>query len=157
MATKITFLLQYYRVLAVRKMQTIVMLALVSVTLWSLAQLLVVIFTCSPIDRFWDQELPGTCIPNLPFWYINAGGNIVTDVIIFVLPLPVMTSLNLRATQKLMLIGIFSLGFFVSAPTYLPLPFLARLILCLCFQPKDMRDIYHTHPISASQRRYYLG
>ena len=95
-------------------MRKIIVTAFVLVALWSISQLLVVIFTCSPIHKFWLPETPGTCIPNLPFWYVNAAGNIVTDVIVFVLPLPALSRLNLRKGQKVALIGVFSLGFFVS-------------------------------------------
>ncbi|KAH8899178.1 hypothetical protein GQ53DRAFT_299506 [Thozetella sp. PMI_491] len=124
MAIKATFLIQYYRILAVRKMQKIVICSLVVVTLWSLSQLLVVVFTCWPVDKFWNQSLPGTCIPNLPFWYVNAAGSIVTDVTIFILPLPVLTALNLRGGQKLMLVGIFSLGFFTCAISIIRIQYL---------------------------------
>jgi len=124
MSAKVTFLLQYYRVFTLRKMRIIVLAALSIIGCWCLSQLLVVIFNCNPIHKFWKPETPGTCIPNLPFWYINAAGNIVTDVAIFILPLPVLSSLNLRKAQKLVLMGIFSLGFFVSSRSYLtPLAF----------------------------------
>lgn len=110
-AVKISFLLQYYRVFTVRYMRRILLAALAIIGCWCLSQLLVVIFTCQPIAGFWDRSIPSTCIPNLPFWYINAAGNIVTDVAIFVLPLPVIRGLKLARAQKLVLVGIFSLGF----------------------------------------------
>ncbi len=114
MATKATFLLQYYRVLGTDGMRIVILAALVLVGMWSTSQLLIVIFTCSPVAKFWEPTLPGKCIPDLPFWYINAAGNILTDAIIFTLPLPVLSSLQLPPTQKYLLMGIFSLGFFVS-------------------------------------------
>ena len=81
---KLTFLLQYYRVLSTQRMRKVIIWALVFVSMWSISQLLIVIFTCTPIEAFWRSELitegKGKCIPNLPFWYINAAGNIVTDV-----------------------------------------------------------------------------
>lgn len=99
-------------------MRQVVIYALVFVAMWSISQLLIVIFTCTPIEAFWlgtkDQGGVGTCMPNLPFWYINAAGNIVTDVMIFIIPLPALGGLNLRKQQKLALIGVFCLGFFVS-------------------------------------------
>lgn len=113
-ATKLTFLLQYYRIFGTGYMRKVIIAAFIFVALWSVSQLLVTIFNCSPIHKFWLPETPGTCIPNLPFWYVNAAGNIVTDVTVFVLPLPVLGKLNLRKGQKLGLIAIFCLGFFVS-------------------------------------------
>ncbi len=118
-ATKITFLLQYYRILGTGQMRKVIIIAFVFVGLWSISQLLVVIFTCTPIHKFWLSDTPGTCIPNLPFWYINAAGNIVTDVTVFVLPLPALGRLKLRKGQKIGLIFVFCLGFFVSLASFM--------------------------------------
>jgi hypothetical protein len=115
-AIKITFLLQYYRIFTTAGMRRVVTGALAFVSLWSISQPLVTIFTCTPIEAFWSPEKGGTCIPNLPFWYINAAGNILTDVIVFVVPLPALGGLNLRRSSKMLLLGIFSLGFFVRIP-----------------------------------------
>ncbi|KAK4152519.1 hypothetical protein C8A00DRAFT_16162 [Chaetomidium leptoderma] len=124
-AIKLTFLLQYHRILGmVGQMRKIIVIAFIFVALWSISQLLVVIFTCTPIHKFWLPETPGTCIPNLPFWYINAAGNIVTDVVVFVLPLPALSRLNLRKGQKLGLIGVFSLGFFTCAISVIRIQYL---------------------------------
>ncbi|KAB5584948.1 hypothetical protein GE09DRAFT_1048168 [Coniochaeta sp. 2T2.1] len=123
-AVKFTFLAQYYRVFRVRKMQKIILVAGVLIGCWSLSQLLIVIFNCNPVNRFWDTSVPGNCIPNLPFWYINAAGNIVTDVTIFVLPLPVLRHLNLQRPQKILLIGIFSIGFFTCAISIIRIQYL---------------------------------
>ncbi|KAB5578149.1 hypothetical protein GE09DRAFT_1088676 [Coniochaeta sp. 2T2.1] len=105
-------------------MQKIILVAGVLIGCWSLSQLLIVIFNCNPVNRFWDTSVPGYCIPNLPFWYINAAGNIVTDVTIFVLPLPVLRHLNLQRPQKILLIGIFSIGFFTCAISIIRIQYL---------------------------------
>ncbi|KAK5655401.1 hypothetical protein OQA88_5671 [Cercophora sp. LCS_1] len=123
-AIKISFLLQYYRIFSTAKMRRIITWASAFVGLWSVSQLLVTIFTCTPIDKFWSPELPGTCIPNLPFWYINAAGNILTDVTVFLVPLPALGSLNLRKAQKIILLGIFSLGFFTCAISIIRIQYL---------------------------------
>lgn len=108
---KLTFLFQYYRVLAIHQMKRVIWVGGTIIMLWAVSQLLVVIFTCSPVQKFWETSLVGTCLPNLPFWYINAAGNILTDLAIFVMPLPVLNRLQLRKKQKYFLLGIFSLGF----------------------------------------------
>ncbi|KAK8872441.1 integral membrane protein [Apiospora arundinis] len=53
-------------------------------------------------------------LPYLP-GYSNAAGNIVTDILILLLPLPMIRALNLPRAQKLGLIGIFCLGFLTCA------------------------------------------
>ncbi|EAQ93100.1 hypothetical protein CHGG_01335 [Chaetomium globosum CBS 148.51] len=62
--------------------------------------------------------------PAYPFWYINAAGNIITDIVIFVLPLPALCRLNLRRGQKLALLGVFSLGFFTCAISVIRIQYL---------------------------------
>ncbi|KAK3330040.1 hypothetical protein B0H66DRAFT_542599 [Apodospora peruviana] len=123
-ATKVTFLLQYYRVLGTKRMKNIILMALVFILMWSISQLLVVIFTCVPVQRFWLPETPGTCVSTLPFWYANAAGNIVTDAMIFILPLPALGGLKLRKPQKVMLIGVFCLGFFTCAISVIRIQYL---------------------------------
>ncbi|KAI0017629.1 hypothetical protein F4780DRAFT_772205 [Xylariomycetidae sp. FL0641] len=126
MFVKLTFLMQYYRVLAVKKMHTICIVAMAIIGSWSLSQVLVGIFICDPIAGFWDSSLNATCIPNLPQWYINAAGNIATDLAIFVLPMPVLGHLNLPRVQRLVLIGIFSLGFFTCAISVIRIKYLKQ-------------------------------
>ncbi|KAK4188597.1 hypothetical protein QBC35DRAFT_451095 [Podospora australis] len=113
LAIKLTFLFQYYRVLAVQQMRVVYLVAIFIVGGWGLSQLLVGIFICTPIDKFWyGDALPGSCIPNIPQWYINAAGNIITDLAVFALPLPALWRLTMPKPQKIVLIFIFSLGFF---------------------------------------------
>lgn len=128
---KLTFLVQYYRVLAIYKMKRVIWIVGVFImsmclfsllwtrhesdnkqyAVWSISQLLVVVFSCVPVNKFWQMDVPGKCIPNLPFWYINAAGNIATDLAIFIIPLPSLSKLQLGKKQKYMLLAIFSLGF----------------------------------------------
>ncbi|KAK1828638.1 hypothetical protein QBC39DRAFT_223658, partial [Podospora conica] len=109
---KLAFLLQYYRVLAVQQMRIVYLAAIFIVGGWALSQLLVGIFICTPVHGFWDSTANAKCIPNIPQWYINAAGNIITDVAVFTLPLPAIWKLQLVKGQKMILLGIFSLGFF---------------------------------------------
>jgi hypothetical protein len=110
-AIKMTFLFQYYRILAVQKLRRVFIAAIVIIGAWSISQLLIGIFICWPIRGFWDSTVQAKCIPNYPQFYINAAGNIVTDIVVFTLPLPIIGKLQLGRAQKIMLLGIFGLGF----------------------------------------------
>ncbi|KAF9871864.1 hypothetical protein CkaCkLH20_10798 [Colletotrichum karsti] len=121
---KMTFLFQYYRVLAIQKMKKVFIACMILVGGWSISQILVEIFICTPIPTFWDADVKGTCIPNYPQWYINAAGNIITDLIVFVLPLPVIGNLKLAPGQKYVLLGIFCLGFFTCTISFVRIRFL---------------------------------
>ncbi|KAI1176792.1 hypothetical protein F4777DRAFT_597194 [Nemania sp. FL0916] len=126
MAVKLTFLAQYYRALALKRFQTVCIVAMIIVGAWSLSQVLVGLFICTPVAGFWDKSLHARCIPVPLQWYVNAGGNIISDIIVFVLPLPVLTHLNLPKVQRLTLVGIFSLGFFTCAISVIRIKYLKQ-------------------------------
>lgn len=110
-AIKMTFLLQYYRAMTTHKLKKAYIAALVVVGLWSLSQIFVQAFVCRPVSAFWDKTVRGSCIPAHPSWYINAAGNIATDILILILPLPIILKLKLGRRQKYILMSILCLGF----------------------------------------------
>lgn len=108
---KLTFLFQYFRVLATQEMRKIYIAVIAVVTCWTLSQVFVSIFGCWPISGFWDDSIGARCIPTRPYWYINAAGHILTDIVILVLPIPAISRLKLPRRQRYILMGIFCLGF----------------------------------------------
>ncbi|KAI0022476.1 hypothetical protein F4780DRAFT_173677 [Xylariomycetidae sp. FL0641] len=110
---KMTFLFQYYRVVAqVQKLKIIYIVAMVLVGGWTLSQVILIGFLCLPIQGLWDPSVKAMCLDAKAENDLNAIGNIVTDFIVLLLPLPVLLRLNLRPAQKWALIGVFCLGFF---------------------------------------------
>lgn len=83
----------------------------VGISAWSISLVIVQIFTCDPVSGFWRRDIESVCTPSLPLWYINAGGNILTDVILFALPIPIVWKLQMPRSQRLSLLGVFCLGF----------------------------------------------
>ncbi|KAI2469907.1 hypothetical protein F4781DRAFT_442290 [Annulohypoxylon bovei var. microspora] len=124
MFVKLAFLTQYYRVFSLKNMRMTFIAAMIIIGCWSLSQVIVGIFTCNPVDGFWEKSSDSKCISNYPQWYINAAGNITTDIVIFVLPLPVLRHLHMPRAQRLVLIGIFSLGLFTCAISVIRVKFL---------------------------------
>ncbi|KAK6211008.1 integral membrane protein [Colletotrichum tabaci] len=121
---KLSFLCQFYRVMAVPRMRRVYAIALLIVGAWSTSQLFISALQCIPVSGFWDKGVKAKCIPNQPQWYINAAGNIITDVAVFALPMPIFWHLSLPRKQKILLIGIFSLGFFTVAISIVRIRFL---------------------------------
>ena len=119
-----TFLLQYYRLFSLQRMRIAYIIAIIVVGAWSFAQVLITLLICRPIQGFWDLTIEAKCMPTSPQIYVNAGGNIITDVAIFVLPLPALSQMSLQKRQKLILLGIFSLGFFTVAISVIRIKFL---------------------------------
>ncbi|KAI9151643.1 Satratoxin biosynthesis SC10 cluster protein [Paramyrothecium foliicola] len=121
---KTTFLAQYYRVFFTQKSRRIFFLISFLVCGWSISQVFIGIFLCFPIQGFWDKSIDARCIPTNVQWYANAAGNIATDLIVFILPLPVIGQLNLPRTQKIFLFVLFGLGFLTVAISVIRIQYL---------------------------------
>lgn len=69
------------------------------------------IFQCSPVQYAWDKTIEGgSCFDQQAFYRYVSPPNILTDVLILVMPLPFVWKLHTRMTQKLALTGVFLLG-----------------------------------------------
>ncbi|CAH0027881.1 unnamed protein product [Clonostachys rhizophaga] len=72
---------------------------------------LALIFACTPIKMSWDPEVTeGHCINRPAVYMMIAVTNIVSDVVLFVLPLPMVISLHIPVRQKIGLAFIFGIG-----------------------------------------------
>ena len=65
---------------------------------------------CIPVAKFWDTSIGGFCFSKKALWFSNASVHILTDVAIFVIPIPVLRSLRLPLKQRIGVILIFALG-----------------------------------------------
>ncbi|KAK4504950.1 hypothetical protein PRZ48_002913 [Zasmidium cellare] len=124
--TKISILLMYQRVfcdtpalkayglsfrLWMRILMTIVVATFVST-------FIVGIFSCIPVQYSWDKSLKGHCVETIPWWYTYATLNMLTDIMILALPIPLINGLmKITKRQKYVLMGIFLLGAFVCIVT----------------------------------------
>jgi hypothetical protein len=83
------------------------------VAMYCTASITVTIFQCRPLMRAFDKtNTPGTCIDTAKFWFANAGFSIATDVIILLLPMPLVWKLEAPRAQKIALMAVFAVGIF---------------------------------------------
>ena len=68
------------------------------------------IFGCQPIAKSWKPQVPGHCIVTLKADYGYASLNFITDLLIFILPLPMVWRLQLSPVDKLGVLVIFMIG-----------------------------------------------
>ncbi|GKU00284.1 integral membrane protein [Fusarium langsethiae] len=78
---------------------------------YNLAIMLVILFGCVPFEKSWDHTmLEGTCV-NRPAVYIcTAGLGIFSDLILLVMPLPMVLRSQIPRRQKAGLIVLFAIG-----------------------------------------------
>ena len=88
----------------------------------------ITMFYCQPVAKFWDQSIPGKCIdakirkgaayPSLSEYLITpqsliltcSVSGIVTDLALTLMPILIISSLNLKLRLKLGLVALMSLG-----------------------------------------------
>ncbi|KAF2839265.1 hypothetical protein M501DRAFT_992236 [Patellaria atrata CBS 101060] len=132
---KISILMQYIRLAGVshRTFRIVCSWVTAVVTCWCIAYFFVVVFACNPRRRSWEKWVPGKCfgygsldVTELLVAYAShAGSNTVFDFIVYLLPIPILRTINLSKKSKRGLIGLFSVGAVVCTTTT------ARLLLIL--------------------------
>ncbi|KAM5343756.1 hypothetical protein ACJ41O_012293 [Fusarium nematophilum] len=109
---KISFLLQYRRIFQSVRVHDVCFWAIIVVILWACLQTTLLAISCLPIS-FLAPSTAGWCLDTLPIWYFSSAMSLATDILIFCIPLPSVLKLQLPIRQKIMVILIFCLGFFV--------------------------------------------
>ena len=110
--TKISILMLYIRILSYQHARyaayAIMAIVVFANGLWTFAT---VVTACVPLQGFWDRSIPNVYCHPKAIWFANTGLHIGTDVLLYVLPLPVIINLQIKARQKVFLYSIFALGF----------------------------------------------
>ncbi|EKD15174.1 hypothetical protein MBM_06390 [Drepanopeziza brunnea f. sp. 'multigermtubi' MB_m1] len=112
---KLSIVLQYLRVFPALKMKRICWATIGLISIYGILAVLTSIWTCVPIYAFWTlPSVPGSrCISKTALWFSNAAFHIMTDLIVLILPMPLLHSLKLPTKQKIGLMCVFALGGFV--------------------------------------------
>ncbi|KAK3325949.1 hypothetical protein B0H66DRAFT_580695 [Apodospora peruviana] len=114
--TKISILMLYIRILSYQHARyavyAIMAIVIFANGLWTFVT---VITACVPLQAFWDHTLPNAYCHSSTYWFANTGLHIGTDILLYVLPLPVIINLQIKTRQKIFLYSIFALGFLVCA------------------------------------------
>jgi hypothetical protein len=100
----------YYR-LASKKGHKTVLLVFGSALLGhTLAAVITTSGMCTPISIVWQPSFPNGCINLLTFNYFNAAFHIATDLLIAVLPIPILKGLQISSRKKVGLVIVFAVG-----------------------------------------------
>lgn len=113
MILKAAFLLQYRRSFPLPGFQRLCDIFLIFLLCWTIAGAIAGGSTCKPgaaaagIVEASDK----TCEEGFKVWLAHGVINIITDVLIYIMPLPLIRTLPLSKGQKIALFSVFSLGF----------------------------------------------
>lgn len=108
-STKLSVLALYHRIFATRTYRLLVLATGSFVVLWLLTIEVVLGFACRPVQAFWAAA-PGTCLDLVAFGYFTNITNLVADLWIFALPIPMLLGLQAKLSKKVGLCFLFSVG-----------------------------------------------
>ncbi|KAL1843194.1 hypothetical protein VTJ49DRAFT_2745 [Mycothermus thermophilus] len=82
---------------------------------------------CLPLEAAWNPAVEPWFCHSDEMWWANAALAIVTDFLIFILPMPFLAPLKLPRRQKVIVVGVFAIGFFVCIVSLIRLAILIRV------------------------------
>lgn len=75
-----------------------------------LAQLLLVVLQCIPLQSLWNQNIQGKCMSTSAFCIATAVLTIVCDSLILLLPIEIVRHLQISLMKKISLLTCFCIG-----------------------------------------------
>ncbi|OAQ57660.1 MFS transporter [Pochonia chlamydosporia 170] len=133
MATKTSVLIFYLRLTKGTQifLRHVSWATLLVVNLTGIVLTVMNIFLCSPIRAAWTVGVDesATCIPLLTELICAAPVNIITDLAILTVPIPILTRLRLPSRQKMILVVTFALGIFITVVNVIRIYYLQKAII----------------------------
>jgi hypothetical protein len=110
-AVKFSILHLYITIFPSQRVQWICYSVMVLSICYWISVFLETFLLCTPVEFNWDKTIAGTCNPNaLTAYVVAASINLVIDVFIVVLPIPLLWRLQMSLAKRLGTISLFSLG-----------------------------------------------
>jgi hypothetical protein len=145
MSTKTAILILYHRLAAAHPfLRYSSLFVMVIVNISGLVLTFLNIFQCHPISAAFT-DINGTCIDIVALYLSSAPINVLTDLAILLLPLPILTSLRMELRQKIILVATFIVGGFVTIVGVVRIVYLQQAL-------KDERQNDPTASITATTR-----
>ena len=108
---KFSILLFYKRLFPTQRMKLACNMIGIFLIVWYLAFQITAIVQCIPTSFYWNKRTEhGHCIKIVPFYTALASTNVVTDVVLLILPMPLVWRLQIKTVKKIGLTITFLLG-----------------------------------------------
>src|SRR5690554_87472 len=79
--------------------------------------LVITLTNCIPLQAVWDPAITDAYCRGVEWFWVNTALHVVTDCMIWSVPIPRIWRMSLPRTQKMTLVGLFSLGFLHVLPS----------------------------------------
>ncbi|EKV19582.1 Glucose/galactose transporter, putative [Penicillium digitatum PHI26] len=98
------------------------------------------VFQCRPIGAIFVSDVPANanCTDIVTLYLSSSPVNIITDLTILLLPMPLLTQMRLPFKQKIILVITFSFGFFVAVVDVVRIAFLQQAAISRSLEVKSI-------------------
>ncbi|POS85895.1 hypothetical protein EPUL_003873 [Erysiphe pulchra] len=124
--TKLSIMATYFRIFPQGCLRKITVSLSITALIFWVASIFAIIFTCIPVRAAWDYNVKGHCYNTLNFFMISSSFHILLDIMLCVLPIPLIWSLSIPKTQRLILLALFCGGALACISSILRLIHLRR-------------------------------
>ncbi|KAK7556160.1 hypothetical protein IWX49DRAFT_145043 [Phyllosticta citricarpa] len=126
-SVKCSYLFFYLRIFPHAALQRLAYICMAIVLAWWVGNVLQILLMCQPFAKNWNASLPGRC-GNRPIGFTIIGAlNMVTDVVVILLPLPWVRRLQMPRRAKMGLYLMFGIGLFIAAVSIIRMRVLSTL------------------------------
>ncbi|KAK1999419.1 integral membrane protein [Colletotrichum falcatum] len=115
--TKASILVFYLRFPLRQPIRIVVYSVMFATVAYSCAGALSWAYLCTPMERIWDDTVPGTCVNESMWWLMLSVSNVATDLAILLLPIWILAPLSLRLVKKIEMTIFLMAGGFVLGPS----------------------------------------
>ncbi|KAF2826272.1 hypothetical protein CC86DRAFT_27460 [Ophiobolus disseminans] len=109
-SVKLGILAFYYRVFVHPVFRRVVLATAAFIVAWGIGITVTLFLACRPLNAYWDANVTGECLTMVTFTYFTNISNLITDIWIFLMPVPMIWHLQLQTKKKLLLSLIFCIG-----------------------------------------------
>ncbi|KAI1132222.1 hypothetical protein F5Y10DRAFT_275025 [Nemania abortiva] len=110
--TKLSILALYFRIFMVSRMRIFIHITAGCVLAWLIGTEIALGLSCQPIEGWWDPSVAATakCVNLMALSCSTNVLNLIFDIWIFAMPIPVIVKLNVSKAKRIALCCLFSIG-----------------------------------------------
>ncbi|KAI0906474.1 hypothetical protein F4823DRAFT_631482 [Ustulina deusta] len=111
-STKLSILALYHRIFVTTRMRILVWVMACLVFAWLIEMEVILGLGCQPIQGWWDAKVAATakCVDKVAFTYSTNILNLIFDLFIFSIPIPIIMKLQVNKARRIALCLLFSIG-----------------------------------------------
>lgn len=78
---------------------------------WMIGLILSLLLQCRPLHKSWERKIPGECYDYYLWWLSSTLSNFLLDMIVLLLPLPMLWRLQIDRSKKKYIYCVFITGY----------------------------------------------